>query len=361
VNQALLLAGLAGLATSLAAYFLAPLLSAQLARTTESQAIALGYLRIDALGYLLLAVTAIGHGLLRAAGNTRTPMGIMLIVNIVNALVSVALVHGWFGVSLGPTGIAIGTLVARSLGGLIVIAVLLQGPCGFRIHPVFLRPNPAIIARMLRVGLPAAGDAAVMSLAQLLFLTVVSRTATGEAGTANFAAHTIAMRMEGLSYLPAIAWATAAATAAGQYLGARRPDDAARAVRSAALQGAGISAGIGAVFVIFADAIYRLMSNDPAVAAVGVPAFRILGFVQPMLAAGIIYNGALRGIGDARITMLISIIAGVCLRVPIGYLGGIWLGGGLIGAWCGMWTDNVTKFILGWLRFRHGGWRHIRV
>jgi MATE family multidrug resistance protein len=361
VNQALLLAVVAGLITSVAAYLLAPALATQLAPTEIARTIARGYLRIDALGYLVLAITAIGNGLLRASGDTRTPMVIMVVVNIVNAIVSVALVHGWVTEPLGPTGIALGTLVARSLGGLIIVGVMLRGPHGFRVRPVFLRPNPRIMARMLRVGLPAAGDSAVMSLAQLLFLSIVSRTATGEAGTANLAAHTIAMRMEGLSYLPAIAWATAAATAAGQYLGARRPDDATRAIRAAAIQGACISATIGAAFILFAGLIYRVMSNDAAVAAAGVPAFRILGFVQPMLAAGMIFTGSLRGIGDARVTMLISLVSGVGLRVPVGYLGGIVLGGGLIGAWCGMWADNITKFVLGYLRFRHGGWRHIRV
>ncbi|MBK9119178.1 MAG: MATE family efflux transporter [Phycisphaerales bacterium] len=361
VNQALLLAGAAGLATSLLAFICAPLLAQLLTQTVEARGLCERYLRIDAGGYALLSLTGIGSGLLRAAGDTRTPMRIMISVNIINAVVSIALVQGWFGPPLGATGIALGTLVARCYGGVAMIVVMLRGPCGFRVGGRLLRPHGPTLRRILRVGLPAAGDAAVMSATQLVFLWVVAHTATGAAATVNFAAHTIAMRMEALSFLPAIAWATAAATLAGQHLGAGAPELAQRSVRAAVRQGALICGAVGLGFVLFAEGIYTLMSADAEVRVVGTPAFRLLGLVQPVLGAAIIYNGALRGIGDARTTMVISFISGVGLRVPVGFACGIGLGWGLIGAWCGMWADNIGRFVLAWGRFRQGGWRHVRV
>lgn len=361
VNQALLLAGAAGLATSLVAFACAPFFAAILTQTIEARVLCERYLRIDAGGYALLSLTAIGAAMLRAAGDTRTPLRVMMVVNIINVGVSVALVQGWLGPPLGATGIAIGTLVARCCGGLIMLAVLLRGACGFRVRARLLRPHAPTLRRILRVGLPAAGDAGFMSISHLLFLWVVAHTAVGEAATTNFAAHVIAMRMEALSFLPALAWATAAATLAGQHLGAGSPDLAHYSVKQAVRQGAMICGLVGLGFVLLADGVYALMSNDASVRSVGAPAFRLLGLVQPILGAAIIYTGALRGIGDARTTMVFSAITGLGLRVPVGMACGIWAGWGLIGAWCGMWADNVGRFLLVWNRFRRGGWRNVQV
>jgi Na+-driven multidrug efflux pump len=59
--------------------------------------------------------------------------------------------------------------------------------------------------------------------------------------------------------------------------------------------------------------------------------------------------------------LLLQIIGGLCLRVPGAWFFGVYLGGGLVGCWCGMWLDNLAKFVGGWLRFESGGWKRLRV
>jgi putative MATE family efflux protein len=319
------------------------------------------YMRVDALGFTLYSTVLICGGVIRAAGDTRTPMAIMIIVNIINAVVSAALVFGWFGPKLGVTGIALGTVVARSLGGLMLIAVLLGGLRGLQLRLGWLRPDRRIIRRMLRIGLPAAGEATLMWITHIGFIKVVVHTATGDDATVNYAAHMIGVRMTAITYLPAAAWMTAAAILVGQYLGARRPDRSARAAHVAAIQGAILTTGVGVAFFLLADAIYALMSQDPAVRAVGAPAFRLGAFIHPFLCAAIIYNGALRGAGDTRWPMIFSLIGGILIRIPLAYLGGVILAGGLIGAWCGMWADNFAKCVMGWARVVQGGWKKVRV
>jgi putative MATE family efflux protein len=360
-NQSLILAVALGAAMSAAVYAAAPLLSGFLSQTPEACDLLLTFLRIDALGYTLYSVVLVCGGVMRAAGDTRTPMRIMALVNLLNIALSAGLVFGWYGPKLGTVGIAIGTVIARSLGGILLAATLVRGLRGMHIRPAALRPDVETIGRILRIGVPAGADALLMWLAQLAFIKVISETAAGDAGTANYAAHMIAMRMEAISYLPAVAWMTAAATLVGQYLGAGRARDAARSGHVAALQGAALTACVGAAFYLLAGPIFGLMSHDPTVHAVGVPAFRLLAFVQPLLCMAIVYTGALRGAGDTRATLVISLIAGLLLRVPVAYLGGVVLGGGLIGAWCGMWSDNVAKFAMGLGRFAHGGWKRVRV
>ncbi len=362
LNQSLLLAVVIGLIVTAVVLLAAPALAAILTQTPGARDLFTTYVRIDALGYTLFGVMLVCGGAVRAAGDTRTPMAIMIVVNVVNVLVSASLVFGLVGLpKLGVTGIAIGTVVARSLGGLLMIAVLIVGLRGLRLSLRELRPDPGVIWRVLRVGLPAGGDAAMRWITQMGFLIIVAHTAVGDAAMVNFAAHNIAMRLEAITYLPAVAWMTAAATLVGQYLGAGYPQRAARAGWIAALQTAALTSGVAIAFYLGAEPLYRLMSNDPQVWAVGVPAFRILAFMQPLLGVAIVITGALRGAGDTRMTMLISGISGVVLRLPTAYLCGIVASGGLLGAWIGMWADNIGMCAMGCWRFAQGGWKKVRV
>jgi len=360
-NQAFVLALALGATMGGLVYLAAPLLADFLTQTTAAASMMVTYVRIDAFGLVLYSTVLVCGGVIRAAGDTRTPMIIMVIVNIINAIVSAGLVFGWVGPPMGVKGIAIGTVVARLLGGLLLTVVLLSGLRGLQLHLAWMRPDWEMIRRMLRVGGPAGAEATLMWVAQIWFIKIVAHTATGNAATVNYAAHMIAVRMTAITYLPAAAWMTAAATLVGQYLGARQPERAARSAHVAALQGGVLATGVGIAFFLLADVIYAIMSQDAAVRDVGAPAFRIGAFIHPFLCMGIIYIGALRGAGDTRCTMIFSLIGGILLRIPLAYLGGVVLGGGLIGAWVGMWADNFTKFVMGCARLLQGGWKRVRV
>ncbi|MCH7872606.1 MAG: MATE family efflux transporter [Planctomycetes bacterium] len=361
LNQAVLSAAVLGAILSIAVYNAAPLLAGALMQTQVSYDLCVTYLRIDALGFLLASVHYIGAAVLRGGGDTRTPMAVMLIVNVINVFLSLALVYGWFGPELGVLGIAIGTVVAKSVGGLLMCGVLAAGKLGLRLRLSLLRPDFALIWRMARIGLPSFAEAMVMWSANLVFMIFINMTAAGDAATVNYSAHIIAIRLEGITYLPAMAWMTASATMIGQYLGAGQPEKARRVGHIAALQGAALTTGVGIIFFLFAEPIFAGMTSEHAVRAVGAPAFKIMALVQPFLAMGIIYGGSLRGAGDTRWPMVITFFTSVCIRLPGAYIGGVVLDGGLIGAWCGMWADNIIRFLLMLGRYLHGGWRRVKV
>lgn len=359
--QSMILALATGVVVSAASFLGARELADFLTATPQAEDTAAQFMRYVAWGYMLGAVNMIGSAVLRASGDTVTPMLIMAVVNVVNAGLSAALVYGWFGVQMGVDGIAIGAAAARSLGGVMLLAILLRGVRRLRLDLRLLWPDGPVIRRIMTVGLPAGADTFLMGAAQLAFIKIVKHTGDGDQSTVNMAAHVIAMEVEGFSFMMAIAWGAAAGALVGQYLGAGLPELAARAGHRAALQGGAYGLFSGLLFFSFADLVYSLMSGDAAVRAVGSPAFRILAFAQPFLCAGIVYINALRGAGDTRATMLMTLICGIGLRIPIALLGGIVLGGGLIGAWCGMWADNVVRCFLGLGRFVHGGWKRVRV
>lgn len=357
LNQGLVLGGVLGAVVSAVVIALAPLVAAQFAQTPAARDYCAAYLRIDAFSYTLASMMFVGAAAVRASGDARTPMLINAVVCATNALLATVLVFNGFGVK----GIAFATMTARMLGGLVMLAVLVRGLRGLRIEPRLLRPDRELIGRMLRLGIPGGVDACANILIQALFLAVVARSALGEMGTANYAAHMIAIRFETLSTLIAMAWMTASATLVGQALGRGEPGAAERTGHRAALQAAGLCGLAGAAIFLGADLIYAQMTQDETVRRVGAATIRWLAIIEPVLGAAIVYVGTLRGAGDVRTTMLITLFSGLLVRVPVAYVGAIVLSGGLLGAWMGMFADNIVRLLLSWLRFRQGGWKRVRV
>jgi Na+-driven multidrug efflux pump len=218
-----------------------------------------------------------------------------------------------------------------------------------------------VAKRILVIGVPAALDGLIMWVGHFMFLMVISRLASGDAGEAIFAAHVVGIRVEALTYLPAVAWGAAAATLVGQSLGAANPARA-KAVGNEAMRQC-VAVGFVMTILLFVNApwIYAVMHSDPAVGVVGVPALRLLACFQVPVVLSIVYVYALRGAGDTRFPLLMTCLGVIGIRVPLSYLCGIVLDGGLVGAWIGMCGDLLLRSILATWRFNRGDWMSIRV
>ena len=360
-NQSVTLAAALGTCLVIFFYLLAPLLASYCRMTGPTYRIAVTYLRVDAIGHLFLALTIVGAAALRGVGNMRTPMLIYAAVNVVNVITSLTLVYGVGPIpSLGVNGIVAGTLTARVTGAALMLITLARGRSGLQLRLRELIVLMKHARRLLRIGLPAAADGAVMWSGHFAFLAIVARLADPPLGEAYFAAHIIAIRVEALTYLPAVAWATAASTMIGQALGAQNPARARQAGHEAAKQCGMLSIAVAIAFFFGARAIYGIMSVDALVCEVGPGPFRVLAMFQPAIVMAIVYFGALRGAGDTRVPLVIT-MAGVALRLTAGYVFGVVLDGGLLGAWMGMFADMIWRALASLWRFRSGLWQNVKV
>ncbi|MCG3132144.1 MAG: putative FMN/FAD exporter YeeO [Phycisphaerae bacterium] len=361
-NQSISLAVATGVVVSCLLYFLAPHFAAWQNMTGEAGRIATDYLRYDALGYTAMSVTLATGAALRGAGDMRAPMFVYAVINVLNMIASPALVFGWGPCpQLGVNGIVAGTVIARTAGGVICFALLWRGRAGLRLHFAGMRFERDTVRRLLRIGLPAAVDGVLLWGGQFLFLKVIAHLKPGAVGDAMYASHIIAVRVESLSYLPALAWATATATMVGQALGARDSVRARRVGHEGAMQAALLIFAVAVFFYFGSDFIFRVMHKDPLVREVGAKPFRLWAFFQPCLAFSIVYIGALRGAGNTRLPMLITAVGMIVFRLPLGYLFGIRLGGGLIGAWVGMFADMTWRAVAATALYLSGRWTKTRV
>jgi len=333
-----------------------------------------------------MMIELVGIACLRGAGDTLTGFITMGIVNAVNVVVSVALVIGdtrsWNlpgGVCMGPLpfpsfgwdGLAIGTAAGHALGAMIVVVVLLRGRSGLRLRFTHARPNFKLMRRLLTVGIPGGADIAAILFCHLWFVGIINSL-----GTVAAAAHGLGIRIESLGYLPGAAFAVAATTLTGQFLGAQDPNRAARSALMTLWVGSCIMTLAGAAFYVFAPELigFFLGGGNQETAALAERLLRIVAFAMPALAVGMILTGALRGAGDTRWPLLVTLLVFVGFRIPAAYvlaldfvelpLVGTTIEGfglGAVGAWYAMVTEVFLRAALVAARFWHGGWKRVTV
>jgi len=354
--QALVVAFVAGMVSmALLVGFARP---AMVLMGAEGEALTQGitYLRIVSSVYAFSAVMFIGNACMRGAGDTRTPLLVMAIVNIINVSVAWVLVNGVAGLpAMGVAGAALGATMGRLAGGFLVVGLLLRGRAGLK-----LRwgggLDLGVIRRTLKVGLPASVEQLVFRFGMLAYVRVVSAL-----GTVAFAAHQIALNGESLSFMPGFGFAVAATTLVGQGLGA---GDERRAERDAHIA-FGIAAGfmslMGVCFALYAPTIIGLFTDEGEVIALAVTPLRLIGLVQPFLAAMMVYAGALRGAGETLTPMLINGGAIWILRVPLCLLVTRVFGWGLTGVWMVMALDLTVRGAFLLAQFRIGKWKSVQV
>ena len=313
------------------------------------------YLGIVSLSFALTALMFIGNATLRGGGDTRTPMMIMLVVNVINIIVAYVAIHGAGPIpAFGVAGSAIGAAVARSTGGIIVSWILLRGRGGMRLRLRKLAPDFGQVRRILNVGLPAGIEQLLMRFAQTAFAVTVAGL-----GTQAYAAHQLTLQSESLSFMPGFGFAVAATTLMGQGLGARDPRRARSDATTAWRLGALVMAAMGVIFFVFPAQLIGLFIDDPAVVALGVPALRLEAFSEPALATAMVLAGGLRGAGDTRTTLVITGIGLWLIRLPLAII--LIPHFGLLGAWMGMGVDLNVRALALWWRFRSDRWTRIKV
>ncbi len=317
------------------------------------------YMTIVVIAIPGIMLTQIGPACLRGAGDMKSGMFAMTVVNIINVALGWAFIKGWFGLPvLGWQGLAIATAVGHWVGGLIILVLLFRGRAGLKLTRAHLRFDRQMCRRILRIGIPGGGDVITVILCHLWFLSIVTRL-----GDVPAAAHGVAIRIEALAYLPGHAFQMAAATLAGQYLGARDYHRAGRSVTLALLVGGSIMCIAGLAF-FFAGEYLVLIMVEPSksgVIEVATGLLQIVAVAMPALAVSMILAGALRGAGDTRWPLLFTLIGLLGVRIPFAY----WLAAesmfGIEGAWYAMVADVWVRCLLIGYRFVHGGWKMIEV
>ncbi len=318
--------------------------------------IGVGYLRC-VLGIALFRIVFyVCSGILRGMGDTRTPMFIMVVANIFNIIFNYFLI---FGIGIFPRlevlGAGIATGGAYILAGISIFIITLYFRRGVPVRLIDVkRLNREMIKNIWRIALPATVETVVRRIGFLIFVRMVAAL-----GTVALAAHQLAIRIEAFSFMIGVGFGVAVSTLVGQSLGAKKIALAEESIKKTSYYSIGLMAFLGFIFVLFPGIILQMFKPEMDVKLLAIVALIICAFEQIPLGLFMVITGGLKGAGDTKTPMIISVVGSLIVRVPLTYILAFKLNLGFVGVWLGALSDWWVKAILGIIAFYWGSWREL--
>lgn len=311
------------------------------------------YARIALGGCGAIIMLFLNNGIFRGAGDAAIAMRLLWVSNIINLILDPCLIFGLGPFPrLGVTGAALATLSGRSIGVLYQFYCLLKGSERIRVLVRNLRVDMEVMLRLLRVSLSGMLQFAIANASWIVLVRIISVF-----GSASVAGYTVAIRIVIFFILPSWGLSNAAATLAGQNLGAKHPDRAARAVWRTGFYNMLFLGTIGIFFIVFATPVVKLFVDDPAVVPISALALRTFSCGNVGYAYGMVMLQAFNGAGDTVTPTIVNFFGFWVLELPVAW----WLAVGLHlraeGAFVSVVIAEGAMAAAGVLLFRQGRWR----
>ncbi len=309
---------------------------------------------------LFRTATIIFGTLLRAVGDTKTPMRVGIWVNVINVVLNFMLIYPtremrlfsvsftMLGANLGVVGAAVASAISFIVGGIMITVKVLKHP---RLNPKGhkISPNMEILRPCLKVALPNALQRFGTSLGYVVFATMVN--SLGEISTA---AHTIANTVESAFYIPGYGMQAAAATLSGNAYGAGDKAKIKSLGRTIILIEVMLMIVSGTVLFFFAEAMVGLFSNDASVIRLGTIVLRMVALSEPFYGVSIVIEGMMQGMGKTVTPFIFNIVGMWGIRIVGTLIFTTLLNGGLVSAWGAMITHNMLLFVMFTVYYKRG-------
>ncbi len=303
---------------------------------------------------------------LRAAGDTKTPMKIGVLVNLVNVVFNFFLIYPTrtvrvfsaelriLGAGMGVVGAAVASAISFIVGGVYITAVLFRHPT---VSPrgYSLRPDKDILRPCFRVAFPNMLQRFGTSMGYVAFASMIN--SLGDVATA---AHTVANTVESLFYIPGYGMQTAAATLAGNAYGARDEKQMRDLARMMFPIEIGLMMISGACLFVTAPFLVDIFSDSTEVISLGTAVLRMVALSEPFFGFSIVAEGMMLGVGKTREPFVYNIVGMWAVRIVGTFICTQILSYGLVSAWACMVAHNLLLFVLFLICFARGRWDPLR-
>src|SRR5690554_4832319 len=305
------------------------------------------YLRINFIGTLLVLGYNFVSTVLRAFGDSRTPLYFVLLATLLITALSPLFISQW-----GVAGAAIAIVAAQGgafLYSLVHLARKFPGH-GFGLQ----LPQWEEVQTIMRLGIPSGAQMVVIHAGTTVILALVN--SLGADAVAGFGA---AQRLDHLILLPAVALGTAVTAMAGQNIGARQWPRVAQITRAGIVYNTSIMLLLASVLFTLAEPLIRLFIQDEASVAFGTHYLKTIAFFYPFIGLNFVFNSVVRGAGAMFQVLALNIISLWILRVPLAY----WATSvyGETGVALGIGLSFLLSSLFSFAYYRWGGWRTKRL
>jgi len=314
------------------------------------------YFTIILIGIIPMFLSFSFAAILRGAGDTKTPMYVTGVVNILNIIGNYVLITG-FGPfpEMGIAGAALSTSISRIIATLIYIYRLYIKDSHLKLKfKLFF--DSKIIKPLFRISCPGAIEQGLMQLSFVVIGVIVAKLDSDSESLFR-----ILIQIESLSFMPAVGISIAAATLVGKSLGEKDIDKGTETGFASAFMGVIWGIFMAFVFMLIPELSIKAFTTDQAIVLLGVPVIPFLALNQPFLNFMIVMGGALRGAGDTRRLMYYTIARLWLLFIPLSYFFIVLVGSGVSGVWFAEITSIAFFSIIIFRRFNSKKWASIKV
>ena len=313
------------------------------------------YFWLSALSYPMLALYNAGAALFRSMGNSRISLFASLIMNVINIGGNAVLIYGF---KMGVMGAALASLVSRAIACVAVLYLLQRPACPLRVDGLqALAPKARLIQQILRVGIPAGIENGMFQIGKLLVAGLITTF-----GTSAIAANAICNNVGSMSNIPGSAIGLAMITVVGQCVGAKDYQQA-RHYTKTLLAAAYVSMGLlNIALFLLAPYLVGFYAMPQTTTDLALSVLQVNCVVTVLIwPSSFTLPNALRAAGDARFTMVTSMVSMWVFRIGMSYVLGAWLGMGLFGVWTAMQIDWAVRSLVFGVRFLGHKWEKARV
>ena len=293
------------------------------------------------------------NGIFRGAGDAATAMRALWIANIANIILCPIFIFGAGPIpAMGVAGSAIATTIGRSAGVVYQMWKLFQPGRIVQLTPDMFRPKWKVIGTLVKVASGSTGQYLIASASWIFMMYIL-----GHIGKDTVAGYTIAIRLVMFSILPSWGMANAASTLVGQNLGAGQPDRAEQSAWRAGYFNMIFTGIVSLISLVFAPFFIGLFTKDPAVAASGVMALRIIAGGYVLYGWGMIVTQAINGAGDTFTPTMLNIVFFWLVETPLAYLLALRLEWGQSGVYWSIVIAESLMTVAAIQVFRRGKWK----
>lgn len=316
---------------------------------------AVSYMQISFVGLIFVFGFFVYQALMRAVGDVKTPIYIVLATVILNLIIDPLFILGFGPIpAFGVAGAAIATDVTQAIATFIGLAMLFSGKYGIHLKLHEFKPDNKLILDMFKLGLPASIDQSMRALG----LTVMTFLVAG-LGTSVVASYGIGTRILSFIIIPAIGLAMATSTIVAQNIGAGKIDRAEESAKLSAWSAFILLTIVGVLLYIFAEPVSAAFITGDAKALAGSVAYvRIMSLTFGFLGVQQAISGALQGSGNTFAAMMLTMISQWVLQFPIAYILSRHTTLHENGIWWAFPISNVIIAIISVLWFMSGSWKN---
>lgn len=313
------------------------------------------YMRIISFGLFFNMLTSMLNGILRGYGNTKIPLLISFLINIVNLSLDWVLIFGKFGFpELGVKGAAIATAIAQIVG-FIFASVYTFKKSKIKIRPKYIKAlNTNKLSSLLKLSIPSSMQEGAFSLSRLLSSFIIMHI-----GATAFAANQITTTIESISFMPGWGFGVAATTLVGHKVGEKNYDKAKEYAFACTFLGALFMAMCALFFLLCPEFLIKLFidTTEREVIRLGALCLMIASIEQIPMAISLVLSGALKGSGNTQTPFKVSLISSWFIRIPLMFYFVYILKVSVVYVWwitAVQWIfEGVTMFIMFKRKFKH--------